>query len=244
MRWRPVGPLKREIGWIFRTNGQRQAPAWGKHCEVNKGLCKAADKGDFWLVFLGGGEVIRLWLEKILRECTAKCYLFSLQRRSWENSLQFSMLYASLMFYVLYKINTTFEMRNIYIYIYCICNTFPQTHCLTGPGLASIPLPDLSFNQPPDAFTPVIPSAWNALPWTLHYPKFYPPELQGRPKGLLETLPPALSQFGLLLPSTVTVTAFKRQCVSESPTEAVTAPATHPQTLIQSGGLGAQSLHF
>lgn len=116
MRWRPVGPLKREIGWIFRTNGQRQAPAWGKHCEVNKGLCKAADKGDFWLVFLGGGEVIRLWLEKILRECTAKCYLFSLQRRSWENSLQFSMLYASLMFYVLYKINTTFEMRNIYIY--------------------------------------------------------------------------------------------------------------------------------
>ena len=131
-----------------------------------------------------------------------------------------------------------------YIYIYCICNTFPQTHCLTGPGLASIPLPDLSFNQPPDAFTPVIPSAWNALPWTLHYPKFYPPELQGRPKGLLETLPPALSQFGLLLPSTVTVTAFKRQCVSESPTEAVTAPATHPQTLLQSGGLGAQSLHF
>lgn len=55
---------------------------------------------------------------------------------------------------------------------------------------------------------------------------------QATPKGLLETLPLVLSPFGLLLPSTVTVVAFKDQWVSKSPGEAIIAPATHPQTLI------------
>lgn len=92
------------------------------------------------------------------------------------------MSYVFIQKYIIVKIRKKLDI-NIYAYLdaYLYVACFLKLTSLQDPALSSYHSQTFSFHWalpchvyfPLQAFVPIIPSAWNALPRTLHYSKFY-----------------------------------------------------------------------